>query len=307
MQPIEGKLYSPFQKQVKKFVLREGFNFDYEIENVWETKEATVNKIRASPGFPVKTFKHLIDEVANVTLSNKNYDMYYRGQTIDYKNNQAKYYEKNTPKTIIFPTICRPEKNEDGSLKYSIKKTQINKRYRELSKMIELVGDTNSKSIEYYYSLFQHYNILPTPFIDITQSLRVAASFSLRNSPKGYLYVFGLPYPNQSISYYSDLGIVLIKLQNVSPIKAIRPRYQEGYLVGKYPIRPTKNMGDDLANRLVAKFLIDNTNGKFWDRYFQPMPVEILFPKDDEIEFELLQAKSKYFENQKILSGSINV
>ncbi len=296
MLPIEGKLFSPFQKKVQKFIIKKGFDFDYENEIIWERHDATVNRIRASEGYPITNFRQLVDEVAMVTLRNKKYEMYYRGQTHDYKNNQGAFYKnKGIPKTIIYPVICRPERKSDNTLKYSIKKSQINKRYEELEKMIELArGKKRSHFDEYYYSLFQHYSILPTPLIDITQSLRVAATFSLRNTTKGYLYVFGLPYPNQSISYYSDLEMVLIKLQNISPIKAIRPRYQEGYLVGKYPVRPTKTNGDDLSNRLVAKFLINNTNGKFWDRYFQPMPEEILFPKDDKVETELLKLKSKF-------------
>ena len=294
MQPIEGKLFSPFQKKVPKIVMKKGFDFDYENEIVWERLDATVNRIRASEGFPVKTFRQLMDEVANVTLSNKNYEMYYRGQNTDFKNNQAVFYKERIPKTTIYPTICRPEKHSDGTLKHSIKKTQIAKRYEELSKMIDLVRGRRSYFNEYYYALFQHYDILPTPLIDITQSLRVAATFALRNSTKGFVYVFGLPYPNQSISYFSDLGIVLIKLQNVVPVKAIRPRYQEGYLVGKYPIRPTKTNGDDLANRMVAKFAIDNSDGKFWDKYFQPMPDEILYPKNDEVENSLIQIKKEY-------------
>jgi len=245
----------------------------------------------------VTSFRQLMDEVANVTISNKNYDMFYRGQTVDYKNNQAVYYQDRKAKSTIYPTICRPERNPDGSFRYSIKKTQIIKRYNDLEKMIDLVRNRRSSYFnEFYYSLFQHYDILPTPLIDITQSLRVAATFALRKATTGYVFVFGLPYPNQSISYYTDLSIVLIKLQNVVPTNAIRPRYQEGFLVGKYPIRPTKINGDDLANRMVAKFLVDNSYGDFWDKSFQPMPDEVLYPENDEIEKTLLNAKKKLEE-----------
>jgi hypothetical protein len=302
MQPIEGKLFSPYQKNEAKIVFKgdfRDFNFEYQNELVWKRLDATVNRIRANPGFPVKTFRNLVDEVANVTLSNKSYEMYYRGQTKDYKNNQAKFYKERTPKTTIYPSICRPERNEKGNLKHSIKKSQINKRYDELSKMIDMVSGKKSYFNEYYYSLFQHYDILPTPLIDITQSLRVAATFALRESVKGFVYVFGLPYPNQSISYYSDLGIVLIKLQNVVPVDALRPRYQEGYLVGKYPIRPTKTNGDDLANRMVAKFQVDNSDGKFWDTDFQPMPQDILYPKGDKIEESLINMKKEFLKKYR--------
>lgn len=295
MQPIEGHLFSPFQKRIQKLKPGKGWNFDYVNEVVWERQEATVNRIRASEGFKVSSFRSLMDEVAMVTISNKNFEMFYRGQSKDYKNNQAVYYKDRKAKSTILPSICRPEKKLDGSYKYSIRKDLITKRYEDLSKMVELVrGSRGSYFNEYYYALLQHYDILPTPLIDITQSLRVAATFALRKSQTGYLYVFGLPYPNQSISYYSDLGIVLMKLQNVVQTKAIRPRYQEGFLVGKYPIRPTKSNSDDLANRMVAKFFVDNTKGNFWDPHFPPMPDEVLYPPNDEIEKKLLEFKAKF-------------
>jgi hypothetical protein len=296
MQPIDGKLFSPFEKKRKTLVMK-GYDFDYETTVSWEKRDATVSNIRRSPGYDVFKFRQLVNEVAHVTISNKNYEMYYRGQSKDYMNNQSSYFRKNEPKTIIYPSICRPERKEDGTYKYSTKKSQIIKRYDDLSKMIELMtkkGRRKSHFNEYYYSLLQHYDILPTPFIDITQSLRVAATFALKASNSGYLYVFGLPYANQSISYYSDLSIVLIKLQNVMPLDALRPRYQEGYLVGKFPIQPTKEQGDDLANRLVAKFRLNNKDGNFWDKHFLPMPEEILYPENDYVLDKLLSQKRDF-------------
>lgn len=295
MQPIQGNLYSLFQKTVRKFKPGTGWDLEYEDEIVWTRHDATVNRIRASEGYKVTSFRNLMDEVANVTINNKNFEMFYRGQSKDYKNNQGFYFKNRKAKTTIYPGICRPDKKSDGSYKYSLKASQVKKRYEELEKMIELAkGSRSSHLNEYYYALFQHYEILPTPFIDITQSLRVAATFALRQSRTGYLYVFGLPYPNQSISYYSDLGIVLIKLQNVLQINAIRPRYQEGFLVGKYPIRPTKVNGDDLANRMVAKFLLDNSKGNFWDDFFPAMPQEVLYPENDNVEKRLQEIKTEF-------------
>lgn len=147
---------------------------------------------------------------------------------------------------------------------------------------------------EAYYSLFQHYDVTPTPLIDITQSLRVAASFALETTNTGYLYVFGLPYPHGSISHYIDHNILLIKLQNVSPTYAFRPRYQEGYLVGKFPMRPTKEAGDNLARRLIAKFKLDNTANRFWDPDFTPMPAEVIYPTKDEAKEKFLELKHRF-------------
>jgi len=50
MQPIEGSLFSPFQKTLYRIKTASGWNFDYENEIVWERFDATVNRIRASEG-----------------------------------------------------------------------------------------------------------------------------------------------------------------------------------------------------------------------------------------------------------------
>lgn len=301
MRPIEGKLYAPFQKSESKYVYEDGKHF-FKNELVWKKKDATVNRVRASDGFRVKSFRQLIEEVAMVTLQNKQYEMFYRGQTKDYKNNQAKYYKDRIPKSIIFPSICRPGLRKNGKPKYSIKAIEVQKRYKDLFAFVALFEKRKSNYDEYYYSLIQHYEILPTPLIDITQSLRVAATFALRESSTGYVYVFGLPYPNQSISYFTDLEIVLIKLQNVIHPDALRPRFQEGYLVGKYPFLPTKTNGDDLANRMVAKFLVENRNGKFWDDYFKPMPEDVLYPPNDKVKIELSKLRNEFQKNKNSLA-----
>ncbi|WZL88752.1 FRG domain-containing protein [Salinimicrobium sp. 3283s] len=300
MKKIEGELFSHYQKDVYTFnsdPFKNGFKGKTEKE--WNRFGASVNRIRASEGYKVDSFKELIDEVAVVTINNKAFEMFYRGQSKDYLNNQAIIYSDRKKKSIIYPAICRPEKKSDGTLKYSIRKKAIKERYKKLYDLINFINRKRKTRLpdEYYMSLFQHYEISSTPLIDITQSLRVAATFALQKENCGYLYVFGLPFPNQSISYFTDLGIILLKLQNIVSVEAIRPRYQEGYLVGKFPFSETKTVGDDLSNRMVAKFKLDNTNGKFWDKYFQPMPNEILFPENDKIENQLKSYKLEFEKN----------
>jgi hypothetical protein len=52
---------------------------------------------------------------------------------------------------------------------------------------------------------------------------------------------------------------------------------------------------------MIAKFLLDNTTGKFWDKFFQPMPEEVIYPKNDGIEKDLLRAKIEF--TKKYLLG----
>jgi len=39
---------------------------------------------------------------------------------------------------------------------------------------------------------------------------------------------------------------------------------------------------------------LDNSNDDFWDTNFQPIPDDVLFPKQDEIEGELQWAKQRF-------------
>lgn len=239
----------------------------------------SVSKVRLSKGHRIKTYRELVKNIAIIVQQNKRYDMFFRGQSFDYK-------DKNE-RTVIYPTICRPEKHPDNSYKKSIRTVTIQIRYEELINFSNYIRKNSfyiSDYYEYYFALIKHYELIPTPFIDITQSIRTAASFALEKTDTGFLYVFGLPYAQGSISHFIDLNIVLVKLQSVCPPDAKRPHFQEGFLVGRLPFYPRKTGGDNLGRRLVAKFLLDNTNETFWDSDFTALPKNVLTPKDDEFE-----------------------
>ena len=301
MKKIEGELISHYQRDVP-YVEGNFLNKDFKISKLkqWDRFGATVNKVRASEGYVIKNFRDLIEQVAQVTLNNQNYEMFYRGQSQDYLNNQSEFYKDRKPKSVVLPNICRPERKEDGMYKYSIRKKVVQDRYKNLYDFIDFANRKNKRQIadEIYMALIQHYEIIPTPLIDITQSLRVAATFALRQNKRGFVYVFGLPYPNQSISYFRDFGIILLKLQNVISTDALRPRYQEGYLVGKFPFSDIKESDDDLSNRMIAKFIVDDTNNDFWDEHFLPMPEEVLFPQVDAFESKLKQLFEDFVEGK---------
>lgn len=273
MQPITTSITSYHEQSVFISVRKNKW------DQISKMGQTSVGQIRKSKGHLVTTFRQLLDEVALVTINNRNFEMFFRGQSHDYKDNKGK--------SKIYPSLYRPLNG-----KKSIRKELIEQRYKDMDRLIagsrdadelmqKYLNDPLTSFDEFHISQFQHYEIIPTPLIDITQSLRVAASFALREGSGGFLFVFGLPYPNGSISHFIDQQILLIKLQNVSPVDAYRPRYQEGYLVGKFPIKKPKEAGDNLARRMIAKFRLQNHNGKFWDEDFSKYGDHILFPSQD--------------------------
>ncbi len=242
------------------------------------TKPKTVG---IDAGFPVATYRDLVEQIAKLSFLNKDYLLFFRGQKNDYKNkfNSSSFY----------PTIYRGEYLTQSELDYRFDKLHsASKILVELFKRHKIEGHTEFQRKKLLqWSLLQHYEVTETPLIDITQSLRVACSFSmLGNTEKSaFIYVFGLPYYTNRISVNSEHDLINIRLLSICPPQALRPYFQEGYLVGTDDItNEYTNKGElDLNTRLIAKFEIPNTD-KFWGNEFDKIPDLALYPKNDTIE-----------------------
>ena len=134
---------------------------------------------------------------------------------------------------------------------------------------------------EIQWTLIKHYDLWPTPLIDLTNSLRVAATFAFdfqkgcpENPLHGFLYVVGMPHPTGSITFDLDQSIMLAHLHSACPPVTKRPRYQEGFLAGHFPAyAATEDLigKSNLTRRLIAKFeLVDS--GNFWNEDFPNIP-----------------------------------
>jgi FRG domain len=151
---------------------------------------------------------------------------------------------------------------------------------------------------EIQWAIIQHYGIWPTPLIDITSNLRVAASFAFGMSPGSpsspkvaYLYVIGLPYARESITSHPTQEIVLARLQSACPPVAKRPHFQDGFLLGA-SLRNRLTLDDAdrsrLTRRLIAKFELHDA-GDFWDGDFPVIREGALIPSEDRLLDRLYQ------------------
>jgi len=249
-----------------------------------EFRPASVAEVRSSRGFPVTNYQSLVHKVAELAHKNSGYNLLFRGQGRDHRNrNEA---------SIAYPSIFRPGENRK-----SLRKPTIVERFESLYKWISILRQENvdrSPHQESQAALLQHYEICPTPLIDLSHSLRVAATFALLKSAVGYMYVFGLPHPHGSISHFVDDDITMVKLQSVSPAAALRPHYQEAFLVGRLSWTYEKTAGDNLARRLVGKYRLDNSTGSFWSKDFTPIPENALLPAVDAFRERLDELKVKH-------------
>jgi hypothetical protein len=245
---------------------------------------ATVQEVRAWPGYRVRRFEDLVKVSAHLSAGNREHMLFYRGQTRDYVDRNHR--------TNLYPTLYR------GPGKASLKKELLTERWTSLKVLVRAIvrergalklPGKSHRHIESAIALLQHYGLAETPLLDITPSLRVAASFALPDGGGGigYLYVLALPYPHGTISHFVDRDMVLVRLHGICPYEAVRPHYQEGYLVGKFPISDAgavsveKERNDNAASRLVAKLIVDDRDNGFFSAGFPRVPVDTLLPARD--------------------------
>jgi hypothetical protein len=146
---------------------------------------------------------------------------------------------------------------------------------------------------EIQWAVIQHYHLWPTPLIDLTSSLRVAATFALGSNPPppgsvhhGVILVVAVPAPSGSIVFDIDEHIVLTRLNSCCPPIVRRPHLQDGFLAGRFPFRgPSDDESREKSSlrfRIITKLeLIDA--GTFWDESHSPLPQNALLPSNDEL------------------------
>ena len=264
-------------------------------------RRCSVRAVSASRGFDVATFPQLVETVAAIGYANRRYNLFFRGQDADYSiPSQGKY-----PKiSSALPSIFRPPRG-----KKTLSADRLEDRFVELDGLSDQVAATYGRSglfgrwkrigryEELRWALLQHYQVCDTPLIDVTQSLRVAASFATA-SDRGkyaYLHLYGLPHVNGSISYHVDDSLVEVKLQSICPPAAKRAHYQEGFLVGHFPETRERSTAVNLAYRMLAKLRLRKDG--FWDETaFPAIPWASLMPQDDALKGYFADVKKRYEE-----------
>ncbi|OGJ91392.1 MAG: hypothetical protein A2268_00105 [Candidatus Raymondbacteria bacterium RifOxyA12_full_50_37] len=254
----------------------------------------SITKLRKDDGVPVKSYQSLVHYIAELGHQNHGLNLFFRGQSCDFKDSKNQ--------TKLYPGIFRPPEN-----KKVLSRREITKRFLKLNGFIQYLHESPpslnaplSRHPEYWFSLLQHYEVLKTPLLDVTQSLRVAVSFALLDDKfkytrqEGFVFVLALPYSNGSISKYADDNFVLARLSNICPPNALRPHFQEGYLAGRWPTSHKKTEYDNLAYHLVGKYRLQNQNGDFFNKDFMPLPYEALFPQLDAFRDYLNLMKIKF-------------
>ena len=241
-------------------------------------KIKSAQKIASKKAILVSSYEELLEKIAHISYENPYNIMYFRGQDQDYLNSSGN--------TTIYPSIyrgllsSRELKNRFELLDESAKLLVKVAKEHKFSGISEF---KRRKQIQ--WSILQHYEICDTPYLDITNSLRVACSFATLDSKSdyGYLYVLAFPYLSNRITVNSEEDLLLIRLLSISPPDAKRPYYQEGFIAATTDITHDYDNKNELdfKSRLVAKYKFINDNS-FWGKDFLPLRKDFLYPENDE-------------------------
>lgn len=252
--------------------------------------------------YPVKSYFELLRAVAHLQFYNRRFRLLFRGQDKDY-NTPHIVARASTPfRSNLYPSILR---GQIGKRKSDI----LPSRFDRLFKAEELLKSKSSDGYMHKHKLIrwamlQHYEVCPTPLLDVTYSLDVALSFAaLSQGGSGNLFVLAIPQTSGPISTSLESGTQVIDLQQFCPPDVLRPHFQNGCLVGDYPIidgpddthggrRKGAGIGNNFACRLLAKFQLESLNG--WDKEgFYRKTKAVLFPnKEDKWYAKMLEIKS---------------
>jgi hypothetical protein len=251
--------------------------------------------IRKGAGHKVDSYIDLVQKVAELQFRNRDHVLLFRGQTGDYRNKQDN--------TTLKPSLFRPEDGKNPSERTLVARfealeaaeEQLTERYTGP----EFLGVERLKRHRILrWAILQHYEVCPTPLLDVTHSLRIAASFASlppASGParKSCVFVLGVPNLSGAVTASAEAGLQIVRLSSVCPPTAMRPHIQEGYLLGEYPEIAGYQQNAkyapyevDFGLRLVAKFWFDPKD--FWKRDdFPKVPSEALYPNKDDPLFDL--------------------
>lgn len=264
-----------------------------------DATEADNTRIREGRGHKVKSYLDLATKVAELQFRNLDQVLLFRGQNADYRNLQNK--------TSLKPSLFRSERGstaDPGADKLTARYDTLTKAQKTLSADYtgaELLGFERLQRHQILqWSILQHYEVCPTPLLDVTHSLRIAASFASHSASKwAYLFVLGVPNLSGAITASAEAGLQIVRLSSVCPPSAVRPHLQEGYLLGEYPEMTGYDQKElyfsheiDFGRRLVAKFRF--APASFWTMAAFPMvEKEALYPTDDPLLRLANQVKEK--------------
>jgi hypothetical protein len=157
-----------------------------------------------APAFEVPHFRPLVEHVARLAYANPDELLFFRGQEKDYQSKSGG--------STLYPSIYRGDPLPARELRHRFDLLdQASRLLIDRFKAAGVEGHRELRQKRYIqWSILQHYEVVPTPLLDLTQSLRVACSFAqIRSTDSPCLvFVIGMPYLANRISINSEHDLV---------------------------------------------------------------------------------------------------
>lgn len=249
--------------------------------------------VSASLGHPVSSYLQLLHKVAALQYHNRRFRLLFRGQTKDYKLNKV---GKDGTHSSLWPAILRSGPNQPSNEAYLDKRFDILRRAEGLLKDTLHVRDIHHNQVV-RWAVLQHYEVCPTPLLDVTQSLQTALSFAVKNGTNtGFLYVFAFPQLTGPVSVSVESMTQVIDLCHLCPPEARRPHFQSGMLAADYPLFTTREdthdrrgmIGNSFSCRLLTKFALHDCNNWASEGFFATSE-KVLFPNSSDEWYTVTQ------------------
>jgi hypothetical protein len=242
---------------------------------------ATNGEVRADPGHPVADYPKLAARIAELQFRNRDAVLMFRGQRSLHRNRRGN--------ATLAPSIFRPGPARRGW------PATLRQRFATLAAADRALAERwrdeglfgRSRVLRHRlvrWAILQHYEVCPTPLLDVTASLRIAAAFAADGAgDEAVLCVLGLPQLHGAVTASAEAGIQAIRLASACPPRAVRPHLQEGYLLGEYPDIDSPEQGAhydaheaDFGRRLIAVFRFRPAT--FWTPVFPMIPRDARYP-----------------------------
>jgi FRG domain-containing protein len=228
-------------------------------------RTASNSKIRRAPAYRVRSYLELAKKVAELQFRNPDYVLLFRGQSRDFRHEG-----QTTLKASLFRSSSSGIPNSSALRdRFETLKRAEEALVRFYKNQAYLGWEPLWRHRILRWSILQHYEVCATPLLDVTHSLRIAASFASGEGQRGFVYILAVPNLSGAVTASAEAGLQIVRLSSVCPPVAVRPHIQEGYLLGQYPevaaveeksLRPHYEI--DFARRLIGKFEFDPR--KFW-------------------------------------------
>lgn len=239
-------------------------------EDSSEIKALTCGTIRKNGAHRVRNFMDLANKVAELQFRNRDFILMFRGQHGDYKN----WSGHTSLESSLMRAADSTRKATESIIEQRFRRLVAAEQalVTEYRRQALLGGERLERQRILRWAILQHYEICKTPLLDVTQSLRIAASFASHNAgQQAYLLVLGIPRVSGAVTASAEAGLQIVCLASACPPTAVRPHIQEAYLLGEYPDFGSaeqrlfySHAEMDFGRRLVAKFCFEPD--RFWEK-----------------------------------------